>query len=187
MTCDPFNEYAKKDIGTGLMDLSFIYDSKQEKVWALEVCGSRFPYNALYNMLALLKIPLGDFFADLLDHKYKKDMTEKLFSADYAASLRLFNDGEKEDQRISYPPEIKDHLWPWDIHKKGGDLFTTGDDAFMIVTATGENPEGAFAKIRKLYFKVQMPTKWGRDDYDDQDEAGLPLYRFHKLEELHLA
>lgn len=186
MTCSPFDEYAKKHVGTGLMDLSFIYDDKTQKIYALEVCGSRFPYNALYNMLSLLKVPVGDFFADLLNGKFKKDITADLFSTDYATSLRLFNDGEKADQMITYPPEIKQDVWPWDAYKKGGKLFTAGDDAFAIITAQADTPEGSFAKLRQTFFKVQMPTRWARDDFDDDDEAGLPLYRYHKLEELKL-
>ncbi len=187
MTCKPFDDYAAKNIGTGLMDLSFILDKKMNKIWALEVCGSRFPYNALYNMLALLRVPLGDFFAGVLDHKYKGDMTAELFNPGYAASLRLFNDGEKKDQLITFPKEFADNVWLWDAYKKDGKLYTVGDDAFAIITATStQNPEAAFAELRKLFFKVQMPSKWARADYDDDDEPGLPLYRYHKLEELKL-
>ncbi len=185
----PLDKFAAKFIGTGLLDLSVIYDHKEDKMWALEMCGSRLPYNSFYALMALLNIPLGQFFADYLDGKYTSDIGQKLFEDRFAASLRVFNDDKTPDQRIKIPKENRHNFWLWDCYKKGGELFTTGTDlgeSLGIITATGENPEGAFAEIRKLFHKLHMPTKFARDDFDEEDSPGLPLARYHAIKRLKL-
>ena len=183
----PLDKFAVKFIGTGLLDLSVIYDHKEDKMWALEMCGSRLSYNAFYTTMALLKIPLEGFFADYLDGKYTSDIGQKLFEDRFAASLRVFNDDKTPDQRIKIPKSLRRYFWLWDCYKKGGGLFTTGTDlgeSLGIITATGENPEGAFAEIRKLFHKLNMPTKFARDDFDEEDSPGLPLARYHAIKRL---
>ncbi len=185
----PLDKFAAKFIGTGLYDLSVIYDHKEDKMWALEMCGSRFPYNAFYALMALSKIPLGEFFANYLDGKYTSDIGQKLFEDRFSASLRVFNDDKTPDQRIEIPKEYRHNFWLWDCYKKGGELFTTGTDlgeSLGIITATGENPEGAFAEIRKMFHKLHMPTKFARDDFDEEDSQGLPLSRYHQMKRLKL-
>ena len=180
----PFDKYAAKEIGTGLLDLSVIYDHKADKMYCLEVCGSRFAYNAFYAMLSLLTIPVGDFLANFLDGKYRDDVTDSIFMQEpaYSCSLRVFNDDHTPDQMISYPKEDKESLWLWDVHRKGGKLLTTGDEATGIITAQGENPEGGMAEIRQKWFKYNMSTAWCRDDYDEDDEPCLPLARYHRMQ-----
>ncbi len=185
----PLDNFAAKFIGTGLLDLSVIYDDKEEKMWALEMCGSRLSYNAFYATMALLNIPLGEFFANYLDGKYTSDIGQELFEDRFAASLRVFNDDKAPDQRIEIPKELRHNFWLWDCYKKGGELFTTGTDlgeSLGIITATGENPEGAFAEIRKLFHKLHMSTKFARDDFDEEDSPGLVLNRFHRMQRLKL-
>jgi len=148
--------------------------------------NSRPAYNAIYTMLELLTIPVGDFFADFLDGKFKGDVGGKLFRREYAASLRLFNDENQPDQPIKFPKEEALHVWLWDVYGKGRQLYTTGDESFGIITSSGENPESALAKLRELFFKVHCPTKWARDDFEDEDEPGLPLCRYHALKKLNL-
>ena len=87
------------------------------------------------------------------------------------------------------PEELKNNFWIWDAHKDGDDLLTTGGecgDSLGIITATGENPEGALAKLRDYYFKLFMPTKWARDRFDEDDDKNLPLARYHEMRRLDL-
>lgn len=182
----PFDQFVKEKIKTGILDLSFIYDNKEDKFWALESCGNRLAYNATYTMLSLLNIPVGEFFSSFLDGKYKKDVGDKIFEQLYGASLRVFNDEKTPDQPIFYPKELSKHFWIWDVYMKNGKMFTTGDESVGVITATGENPEGALAKLRELFYKLHMPTKWARDDFDEEDDPNLPLARYHQLKRLNL-
>lgn len=182
----PFDRWAGENIWTGILDLSFIYQPTENKLYALEVCGSRPAYDALYTMLELLSVPVGDFFAGFLDGKFKGDAGGKLFRREYAVSLRLFNDESQPDQPVDFRKEDAPHVWLWDVYAKGRRLYTTGDDSIGIITASGENPESALAKLRELFFKVHCPTKWARDDFDDEDDPNLPLARYHELKRLGL-
>jgi hypothetical protein len=176
--------YAAKNIGTGLLDISVIYDHSLDKYWALEVCGSRFGYNAIFSTFALLKIDVGQFLAGYMDGKLDP---EKAFATDQVAtSLRLFNDSETPDQMIDFPAEMMPDVWLWDCYMKSGELMTTGDDAIAIITATGENPEGSFAELRKKFFQFHCATKYARDDIDEEDDPRLPLTRYHKLRQYKL-
>lgn len=182
----PLDRLMAKYIKTGLFDLSFIYEPKEDKFWVLEMCGSRFPYNAFYALMALLEIPLGEFFVKYLNGEYKTDISQTVFCDEFAGSLRIFNDENTPDQRVDIDKECKENFWLWDVYKKGGELLTTGYDSLGIVTATGENPEAAMAKVREYYFKLHMPTKWARDDFDYDDEPGLPLARYHQMKRMSL-
>lgn len=184
----PLDAYAKKHIGTGLLDLGFIYQPQEQKIYALEVCGSRFAYNALYTLLALRRGRVADFLADFMDERYRRDISSDAFMLDrFGASLRIFNDESQADQPISYPREDAPHIWLWDAHRKGGRLYTTGDESIGILTAAGENPESAFAQLRERFFRFHCPVKWARDDFDEEDTPTLPLARYHALKKLGLA
>lgn len=170
--------------GSCILDLSFIYEPIEDKLYALEMCGERNAYNAVFPMLNLLTVPIGEFYAKLLRGEYKGDVTEKLFQEGFAASLRVFNEDKTPDQRVLFPDEYKPHYWIWDVHKKGKELLTTGDESLGVITATGENPESALAKVREMFYKLHMPTKWARDDFDNDDYPTLPLSRYHELKRL---
>lgn len=182
----PFDKFAATKIRTGILDLSFIYDHKTDKLWALECCGNRFAYNAVYTLFTLLKVPVGEFLAAVLDGKLKRDIGKSLFQPLYGVSLRIFNDEESPDQPIYYDKDMEQNVWLWDVYKKNGKLYTTGDESVGAITATGENPEGAFAKLRELFYRFRMPTKWARDDFDEEDTPTLPLARYHALKRLHI-
>ncbi len=185
----PLDAFAKKYIGTGLMDITVIYEPNDNRYYALEVCGSRFGYNCFYTTMDLLNISLGEFIKNYMDGNYKKDIGVELFEQEYGASLRLFNDGNSPDQRISIDEGYEKNCWLWDCRKEGDDLLTIGTEtgeATGIITAHADTPEGAFAKIRTIYSKVHMATAWARDDYEDTDEINLPLSRFHAMEKLKL-
>ncbi len=185
----PLDKFAVKFIGTGLLDLSVIYDHKEDKMWALEMCGSRLPYNSFYALMALLNIPLGEFFANYLDGKYTADIGQELFEDRFAASLRVFNDESTAGQRITIPDDYRHHFYLWDCHRKGKDLLTTGGtlgESLGIITAKGDNPEGAFANIREYFFKLNVATKWARSDFQEDDEPTLPLNRYHMMKRLEL-
>ena len=181
-----FDKYAPKFVRTGFVDLSVIHDHRTGKMYALECCGNRPAYNAFYAILALLKIPIGKFFADYLRGRHTSDIGRKIFEERFAASLRIFNDDKTPDQRVNIEKGFERNFWLWDIHKKAGQLWTTGDESLGITTGTGENPESAFAAVRQNYFKLNMPTKWARDDYDEDDAPGLPLSRYHRMKRLEL-
>jgi hypothetical protein len=179
-----FDQWVAKNIGTGRLDLSFIYEPQAKRAYALEVCGDRMGYNQIYTLFSTLTIPVGEFLADLMDRKYKSDIGPKLFSG-FGGSLRVINDGEKADQEIVFPEADKANVWLWDVHAdKDGRLFTTGDDSVGILTAKGENPESAMAQIRTMFRQFHMATKWARDDFDDDDDVNLPLSRYHALRRL---
>ena len=186
----PFDEFVSQYIGTGFLDVSVIYDHYEDKMWVLECCGSRLAYNAFYGSMALCTEPIGEFFADYLSNKFTKDIGSTLFMPDrYAASLRVFNHECTPDQHINFPKEYRDSIWLWDCFLSGGKLLTVGTptgESIGIITATGENPEAAFAEIRKLFYKIQMPTKYARDDFDEEDSPGLVLNRFHRMQRLKL-
>ncbi len=148
--------------------------------------NSRFPYNAFYALMALLEVPLGEFFVKYLNGEYKTDIGQTVFCDEFAGSLRIFNDENTPDQRVDIDKEYKENFWLWDVYKKGGELLTTGYDSLGIVTATGENPEAAMAKVREYYFKLHMPTKWARDDFDEDYDNGLPLARYHQMKRMSL-
>ncbi len=183
----PFDKFVGKYFGTGILDLSFIYEPIEDKMYALEVCGNRLAYNAFYTMLSLLQIPVGEFLSKYLRGEFKTDIGEKVFKFDHvAASLRVFNEDKTPDQLVMIPDEYKEHFWLWDVYQKGGKLLTTGDESLGIITAEGENPESALAKVRDAFYKLQMPMKWGRDDFDNDDYPSLPLSRYHELKRLRL-
>jgi len=179
----PLDEFFAKNLGTGVLDLSFIYDPVNKKSYALEVCGSRFGYNQLYTLLATLKIPIGEYFAKILDGEYQEEITN-LFEG-FGASIRIFNDGEQRDQKISWLTEINKDVWLWDGYKKEGKLMTAGNESTGILTAKSETPEGAFAKVREHFDKFHMPTKWVRSDFQIV-EPDLPLWRYRQLKKLKL-
>jgi hypothetical protein len=87
---------------------------------------------------------------------------------------------------IDFPAEMMPDVWLWDCYMKSGELMTTGDDAIAIITATGENPEGSFAELRKKFFQFHCATKYARDDIDEEDDPRLPLTRYHKLRQYKL-
>ncbi len=181
----PLDKLAPK-IGTGLLDLSVIYDHREQKFWALECCGARPAYNAYYTMLTLLKpsVPVGEFLSAFMDGEFTEDVGGKLFTGEYGASLRVFNDEKTPDQPVDFPDELAPYVWLWDVYQKNGKLYTTGDESVGIITAKGENPEAALAKLREYYYKFHMPTKWARDDFDEEDVPTLPLARYHELKRL---
>lgn len=183
---EPLDKLMSRYFKTGLFDVSFIYEPKEDKYWILEMCGSRFAYNAFYSTLALLDIEIGEFFVKYMDGEYKTDISEKVFKPEFAGSLRIFNDENTPDQQAIVDKEYKECCWLWDVYKKSGQLLTTGYDSIGIITATGENPESAMAQLRQNYFKLHMPTKWSRDDFDEDDEPGLPLARYHQMKRLNL-
>ena len=185
----PHDAFAKKYIGTGRLDLSVIYDPHHEKMYPLEVCGDRPGYNQVLTLMEQMSIPIGQFHRDFLDGKYTGDIGSKCFKPGYGVSLRVFNDCSSKDQRIDFPPELREHYWLWDCHRKGKDLMTTGGEygeSVGVITASGENPESAFAQLRKYYFKLNLTTKWCRDRFDEDDDKNLPLARFHEMERLGL-
>ena len=182
----PFDEFVRKHIGTGLMDVGVIYDPHEDKMWVLECCGNRFAYNAFYNLMALCQnqMLLGEFFVKYLSGDLRGDIGEKVFGNEVAGSVRVFNHKNAKDQHIAFPKELAQNYWIWDCHKKGGDLLTTGGeygDSVGIVTATGENPQGAMAKVRDYYTKLYIPKKYARPDYDEDDEINLPIARYEAL------
>lgn len=180
----PFDEFFAKNFGTGVLDLSFIYDPVNQKSYALEVCGSRFGYNQIYTLLTTLKVPIGEYFAKILDGEYQEEITG-LFEG-YGASLRIFNDESQKDQVMSYPEKIKNNVWLWDGYKKNGKLLTAGNESVAIITAKSETPEGAFAKVKEIFFQFHLATKWARSDFQDQEDINLPLARFRNLKRLKL-
>ncbi len=182
----PLDRLAAQKVGTGVLDLSFIYDRTEQKLWALESCGARIAFNAFYTMLTLLTVPVGEFLSGLLDGAYREDVGGELFEPFYGVSLRIFNDEKTPDQPIDFPEELAPFVWLWDVHEKKGKLYTTGDESVGVITAVGENPEGAFAKLREYYHLFHMPTKWARDDFDEEDAPTLPLARYHELKRLNL-
>ena len=181
----PMDGFVKQHIGTGLMDISVIYDPHDDKYWVLEVCGSRFAYNAFYTLMALCNMPLGEFFIKYLSGEFKGDIGEKVFGDRFSGSMRVFNHEHSKNQHIHFAkPEYKEHYWIWDCFKRGGDLLTTGGprgDSVGIVTGTGENPEGVMANVAKYYDALYMPTKFGRSDIELDDELTLPLARYHAM------
>ncbi len=182
----PLDVFVKEHIGTGLMDISVIYDPHDEKYLVLEVCGARFAYNAFYTLMALCQMPLGEFFIKYLSGEFKKDIGEEIFGDRFAGSVRVFNHEHGKDQHIYFAdPEYKKHYWLWDCYKKGGDLLTTGGDhgdSIGIVTGTSaENPEGAMANVAKYYDKLYMPRKFARPDIELDDELTLPIARYHAM------
>lgn len=186
----PLDKFSGQYINTGFIDISVIYDYHDDKYWALELCGSRNGYNSWYTTyVELNQVPLGEFYMDLLDGRYKKDIYGEILSADYAASLRLFNDEGVSDQIISIEKEYREHFHIWDYYKKNGAMLSVGGDigeSIGIVTAHADTPEGAMSKIRHYYEQIDMPSLWARDDYDDVDEVNLPLYRFNQMKRLKL-
>lgn len=182
----PMDEFVRQHIGTGLMDISIIYDPHDNKYWVLECCGARFAYNAFYALMALLQMPAGEFFIKYLSGEFRGDIGEKVFGTKYAGSVRVFNHEKASDQHILFPKELKENYWLWDCYKKNGDLLTTGGehgDSIGIVTGTDEeNPEGAMAQVAKFYDKLYMPRKFARPDFEMDDEINLPLARFHAME-----
>jgi hypothetical protein len=184
---EPLDAFAKKYFSTGLIDLSVIHAPKDKKVYALECCGSRFGYNQLYTSLCLLNIPIGEFFKLFMDGKYNGDIGTKVFKQEFAASLRVLNDGGVSDSPIIYPKELKDKYWFWDCWKKNGKLLTTGGkhgEEMAIITDHADTPEGAFSKVRELYNQMYMTSLWARDDYQDDETITLPLARYHELKKL---
>jgi hypothetical protein len=124
-----------------------------------------------------------------LDGKASDNIGTKWFKPGYGVSLRVFNDCSSKDQRIDFPPELHEHYWLWDCHRKDSKLQTTGGEhgeSVGVITASGENPEGAFAKLREYYFKLDLVTKWARDRFDEDDDKNLPIARFHEMERLDL-
>ena len=183
----PLDAFAKDYIHTGMLDVSVIHDHKENKIYALEVCGVRFGYNQIFTLFELLKVPMGKFFADFLDEKYSGDVKDKIFESEYSASLRVFNDGNSADNPISFPKEEEKHYWLWDVAKVGGKLLTVGGpdgESPGIITAHADSPEGAFAKIRELYDVMHLSTLWCNDQYQDDEDVGSVLYRFHSLRKL---
>lgn len=181
----PFDKFAAKYVGTGFLDLSVIYDYREDKMYALEVCGCRPAYNAFYALLSLAQMPVGEMLMRYLDGK---PMAE-VFQEDFAASLRLFNDSNTADQKISIAKGYEKNFWIWDCHRSKGGIVTTGTEfgeSTGITTAISDTPAGAFDKVRENYFKIQMPTLWARDDFDDTDEPGLPLSRYTQMKRLKL-
>lgn len=182
----PMDPFVKQHIGTGLMDISVIYDPHDDKMWVLECCGARFAYNAFYTLMALCQMPLGEFFIKYLSGEFKGEIGEKVFGNRFSGSMRMFNHEHSEDQHIHFAePEYRPHYWLWDYYKKGGDLLTTGGprgDSIGIVTGTSaENPEGAMANVAEYYDKLYMPKKFGRSDIELDDEINLPLARYHAM------
>jgi hypothetical protein len=186
----PMDKWAAKNIVTGLYDLSAIYDHKEDKYYALEVCGNRFGYNSVFTLLSLLRGDLGEFLSDYLDGKLHKDSLDSIFMQGYGTSVRIFNDEIKPDQIIDFPPEMMPNVWLWDCYEKNDQLMTVGEEstaeATAIITAQGENPEGSFENLRKNASSFHLATKWYRSDFQDDDEQELPLSRFHQLEKLKL-
>lgn len=176
-TLGPIDKLAKK-IAFGFLDISVIYVPQENKFYALESCGARPGYNAFYTTLALCKVSAGELLSAYIDGKFPEG------AFDYqqvGVSLRVFNDNNAPDQRVDFPEELRGDIWLWDVYEKEKALYTTGDEAVGIITAVGENPESAFAKVREGFHKLHMPTKWARDDFDEEDELGLPLARYHAL------
>ena len=185
----PFDKFASERIGTGIFDISVIHNPKEDKLYPLEVCGSRFGYNQIYTLMELLKIPVSEYLMGLLDGKFSGDVASKIFEEAYGGSLRIFNDGSVSDSPMSYPQNKREHYWLWDVYQRGGKLYTTGGalgDSPGIITAHADTPEGAYAKIRELYNAFSLPTLWARDDYQQDKEVNSPLYRFHLMKKLKL-
>lgn len=192
---------------TDNQNLNYREREYQGNVWCLEVAdwhtffvrrngkayfsgNSRPAYNDFCTLMAQSNWPLGKIIVELLDGKITTDIGEKVFgSPGFGASLRVFNDEKSPDQPVTFPEELKENYWLWDVYQKGKDLLTTGGeygDSLGIITATGENPESALAKLREYYFKLSMPTKWCRDRFDEDDDKNLPLSRFHEMKRLNL-
>jgi hypothetical protein len=172
-----------RKIRFGFLDISVIYVPQEDKFYALEQCGNRPAYNSFYTILALCKISVGELLSAYMDGEFPDGAFD---TQQTGVSQRVFNDDKTPDQRIDFPVELRKNVWLWDVYEKDGDLYTTGDEAVGILTAVGENPESAFAKVREYFHKFHMPTKWARDDFDEEDEPGLPLYRYHALKKLNL-
>ncbi len=185
----PFDKFASERIGTGIFDISIIHNHKEDKLYPLEVCGSRFGYNQIYTLMELLKIPIGEYFMKLLDGKFSGDVGFKIFEEAYGTSLRIFNDGSVSDSPMIYPQDKREHYWLWDVYQKGGKLYTTGGvlgESPGIITAHADTPEGAYAKIRELYNSFNLATLWARDDYQESKEVNSPLHRFHSMKKFKL-
>jgi hypothetical protein len=162
---------------------------KEDKIYSLEMCGDRFGYNQIYTLLETLTIPVGEFFIDWMDGRYKRDMCEELFSGDYGASVRVMNDNCTPDVPIDFPKEDKAHYWWWDVYRKNGKLLTVGGSAGEspgIITGRGENPEGAFAEVRQYYEQMHMTTAWLNDQYQDDEDVQSVLYRYHAMKKVNL-
>jgi hypothetical protein len=153
------------------------------------MCGDRFGYNQIFTLLETLTIPVGEFLSDWMDGRYKKDMCEELFSGNFGASVRVMSDDSMPDVPIQFPEEDKAHYWLWDVHRKGGKLLTVGGSAGespCIITASGENPEGAFAQVRRYYEQLHLTTAWVNAGYQDDEDVGSVLYRYHAMNKANL-
>lgn len=181
------DEYAKKNIPTGILDLDFIYDQNEQKIYGLEVCGNRFGYNQFFELLTILSIPFGDFISSVIDEKFEGDIGY-LFNG-FGVSLSIHNDSATDPSSGDTPVCIEDmeNTWLWSVYQEGSNLFTIeGCDWIGSITDCGENPEGAFAKLRERYEKFNFSSKWARDDYDKTYHPNLLIPRYRALKNLKL-
>ena len=164
-----------------IIDMQCIYEPVNQRIYYLESCGERFGYNALYTLFETLTIPVGEFFQKVLNNEFKEDISG-LFDG-IGVSLRIFNDESKRGNLIEISEKVKPHFWIWGAYKKKGKLLTCEDESIGVLTAKGENPFGAFYKIKKMFKEIYCSSKWARMDFlDDVNEEGV-LFRYNFFEE----
>lgn len=102
----------------------------------------------------------------------------------FGASIRVFNDSNSGDSLIEFPQGFEDNVWLWGAYEKEGKLYSLPVDSVAILTAKGENPESAFAKVRDVWERFFMNGKYCRDDFNNPDNPNLPIYRYHIFKKL---
>ncbi|MCX8125558.1 MAG: hypothetical protein N3E40_00235, partial [Dehalococcoidia bacterium] len=183
----PLDEVARYYIRTGLLDVSVIYDSKEDKAWVLECCGSRFAYNCFYTMLTLLDWPVSDFLSSLMCESLTPTSARRMFDQRnvYGASVRVFNDDKAKDVPVIWCQHPLTDFYPWDCRLDNeGCMVTCGDESVGILAGKGDTPESALARVKEVYHKLHMPTKWVRADFDEDASPRHLLSRFRELKRL---
>lgn len=172
-TVRPLLPLLKHSKWTGCIDVNCIFSPKDKKGYFLELTP-RIGYSAIYGFMAILGMPISEFFYNVAQGK---DFKVK-YKAEWGASLKVSippyplecedeKIGEKlygETEGIAINGKTSDDFVPIDCKKgKRTDFEAAGTSGIIgECIGRGDSMHSAWRKAQKVFCDLEIPNKQGR-------------------------
>lgn len=153
-------QMAKEHDGIFIWDIS-IYIMGEDLYFG-EFCSNRYGYDALMTEMAMAG-GAGKFFEALVSH-------ENPLEKQFGAAVRLFNLNRKAEVQMSYPDELQEHVWLYEVYEKDNIKLSLGDCWDLgVMTGAGDTVNEAidevYEHVEQFSFK-ELYTKSKTDFLD---------------------
>jgi hypothetical protein len=166
------HEMAQNHTGLFVWDLSIFV--MPDGMYFGEYCANRFGYDSLMTEMTMSK-GAGKYFESIVAGENPLEDT-------FGAAVRVFNLNKKADTEVSWPEDIKDFVWMYEIKENDGKMVSLGDcwDLGVITSSgneIGETVDALYDNVDQFSFK----ERYVKSKYDFLDE--YPTSIIHRYSE----